>query len=177
MVAGAEDSGAVVCEDRPVRRANVLIIDCDHDQADPDGYRSGEADVSQAVGGDALAVKVYELPAGESVCPYHYEYEEEWLLVLSGAVVVRTPDHEEELAYGEMVCFPPGPKGAHKVTNRGEAPARLLMFSSAREPAVAVYPDSDKIGVWPGNPDDKVMLRRVDGNVNYWDGERGISPG
>ena len=29
------------------------------------------------------------------------------------------------------------------------------MWSSAREPAVAVYPDSDKIGVWPGNSDDK----------------------
>ena len=46
------------------------------------------------------------------------------------------------------------------------------MFSSAREPAVAVYPDSDKIGVWPGNDDDRVMLRRADGNVEYYDGER-----
>jgi hypothetical protein len=42
----------------------------------------------------------------------------------------------------------------------------------AREPAVAVYPDRDKIGVWPGNPDDEVMLRRADGNVDYWAGER-----
>lgn len=150
----------------------MLSVDCNYDETDPDGYRSGVANIGQAVGSDALAVKVYELPAGESVCPYHYEYEEEWLLVLGGTVVVRMPSHEEELTYGEMVCFPPGPLGAHKVTNRGEALARLLMFSSAREPAVAVYPDSDKIGVWPGNPDDNVMLRRTDGNVGYWDGER-----
>lgn len=155
-----------------MRRANVLTLACDYDRTDPGGYRSGKADVGQVVGGDALAVKVYELPAGESVCPYHYEYEEEWLLVLGGTVVVRTPDYEEQLAHGEVVCFPPGPAGAHKVTNRGETLARLLMFSSAREPAVAVYPDSGKIGVWPGNPDDKVMLRRADGNVDYWDGER-----
>jgi hypothetical protein len=47
------------------------------------------------------------------------------------------------------------------------------MFSSSREPAVAVYPDSDKIGVWPGTAEDKVMLRRRDGQVDYWDGERG----
>jgi uncharacterized cupin superfamily protein len=153
-------------------RLNVLSVDCDHDPSDPDGYRTGSANVSQAVGGEAIAAKVYELLAGESVCPYHYEYEEEWLLVLSGTVIVRTPEHEEELVRGEMVCFPPGPAGAHKVTNRREAQARVVMFSSAREPAVAVYPDSDKIGVWPGNPDDKVMLRRVDGNVDYWDGER-----
>jgi uncharacterized cupin superfamily protein len=85
---------------------------------------------------------------------------------------VRTPEGEHELMCGEIVCFPPGPAGAHKVTNRSETPARVVMFSSAREPAVAVYPDSNKIGVWPGSPDDKVMLRRGDGNVDYWDGER-----
>lgn len=155
-----------------MRRANVLSIACDYDETDPDGYRSGVAEIGSAVGGAALAVKVYELPAGESVCPYHYEYEEEWLVVLDGAVCVRTPDGEEELGRGEVVCFRPGPGGAHKAINRGGAPARIMMFSSAREPAVAVYPDSDKIGVWPGNPDDKVMLRRVDGDVDYWDGER-----
>ena len=87
---------------------------------------------AKAVGGEALAAKVYELPAGESVCPYHYEYEEEWLLVLDGTVIVRTPEGEEELARGDMVCFPPGPAGAHKATNRGEVVARIVMFSSAR---------------------------------------------
>jgi hypothetical protein len=46
------------------------------------------------------------------------------------------------------------------------------MWSSAREPAVAVYPDSDKIGVWTGNSDDDLMVRRADGKVDYYDGER-----
>jgi uncharacterized cupin superfamily protein len=155
-----------------VLRANVLGIDCAYDATDPAGYRSGVADISKVVGGKALTTKVYELPAGESVCPYHYEYEEEWLLVLSGSVLVRTPEREDELAAGEVLCFPSGPAGAHKATNCGDAPARIVMFSSAREPAVAVYPDSDKIGVWPGNSDDEVMLRRTDGKVGYWDGER-----
>jgi hypothetical protein len=45
------------------------------------------------------------------------------------------------------------------------------MFSSAREPAVAVYPDSDKVGVWPGNPDDNVMLHRAHGHADYYEGE------
>ena len=57
------------------------------------------------------------------------------------------------------------------MTNRGETPARLLMFSSSREPAVAVYPDSDKIGVWVPGGADNVMLRREEGNVEYYDGE------
>jgi uncharacterized cupin superfamily protein len=154
-----------------MRRANVLSERCEYDETDPTGYRSAVARIGKAVGGEALAVKVYELPSGESVCPYHYEYEEEWLLVLDGAVVVRTVDGEQELERGEIACFPAGPAGAHKATNRRDGTARVMMFSSTREPAVAVYPDSDKIGVWPGNPHDQVMLRRIDGAVDYWDGE------
>jgi hypothetical protein len=46
------------------------------------------------------------------------------------------------------------------------------MFSSSRRPAVAVYPDSDKIGVVPPKRDDRAMLRREDGRRDYWDRER-----
>jgi uncharacterized cupin superfamily protein len=151
---------------------DVFTVPCPLDEDDPPGYRSGMAKISAAVGGRDIAVRVYEVRPGESVCPYHYEYEEEWLVVLDGAVALRTPAGEQALSRGEIVCFSPGPEGAHKVTNGADEPARIMMFSSAREPAVAVYPDSDKIGVWPGNPADHVMLRRADGSVDYWDGER-----
>jgi uncharacterized cupin superfamily protein len=155
-----------------LRRASFLNESIEYDTSDPEGYRAGVVKVSRALGAEALAVNVFELPAGQSVCPYHYEYEEEWLVVLDGSVVVRTPEGEETLARGEIVRFPKGPPGAHKVTNRGQPSAQIMMFSSAHEPAVTVYPDSDKIGVWPGNPDDHVMLRRADGAVGYFDGER-----
>jgi uncharacterized cupin superfamily protein len=155
-----------------VRRANVFGDEFEYDDNDPQGFRAGMARVGRAAGGEALAVKAFELPPGESVCPYHYEYEEEWLLVLDGAVAVRTPEGEHELARGDLVCFAPGPAGAHSASNRGDAIAHIVMFSSAHEPAVAVYPDSDKIGVWPGNDADTVMLRRADGHVDYYDGER-----
>jgi hypothetical protein len=36
---------------------------------------------------------------------------------------------------------------------------------------MAVYPDSDKIGAFPPNADDRVMLRREDGQRDYWDRE------
>ena len=150
---------------------NVFDSQAEYEDTDPPGYRSGHAKVGAAAGGSALTVNVFELPPGESVCPFHYEYEEEWLVVLAGAPTVRTTSGERELSPGEVVCFEPGPAGAHKVTNRAERGARVLMFSSAREPAVSVYPDSDKIGVWPGNSDDEVMLRRADGRANYFDGE------
>jgi uncharacterized cupin superfamily protein len=151
--------------------ANVFSATVEYDESDPPGYRAGCLRVGSSANGNALAVNVFEMPPGENLCPYHYEYEEEWLLVLEGELLLRSPEGQRTLARGEIVCFPPGPTGAHKLTNTGSATARLVMFSSAREPAVAVYPDSDKIGVWPGSSEDKVMLRRADGAVGYFDGE------
>ncbi len=148
---------------------NVFGANFEYDDTDPDGYRSAVAPVGRQAGGKENAVKLFELPPGQALCPYHYEFVEEWLIVLSGdGVVVRTPDGEEQLANGAIVCFESGPTGAHQVVNRGAGTARVLMFSSGREPAVAVYPDSDKIGVWTGNDGDEFMLRRRDGSVDYW---------
>jgi len=154
-----------------MNRANLYQASLEYDESDPEGYRSGVAAVGKLAGGQAITVKVYEIPAEQSLCPYHYEYEEEWLAVLEGQVVLRSPEGETELERGALVCFTSGPQGAHKVTNHEQQPARVMMWSSSREPAVAVYPDSDKIGVWPGGQQDKVMLRRGDGAVDYWDGE------
>jgi uncharacterized cupin superfamily protein len=132
----------------------------------------GRVDVARAVGSATTAMYVYDVAPGQSSCPYHYEYEEEWLLVVDGTVVLRAPDGERTLDRGDLVCFPPGPAGAHKVMNRSDAQARLLMFSSSRVPAVSVYPDSDKIGVWPGNEQDDLVFRR-DTAVPWSDGEEG----
>jgi uncharacterized cupin superfamily protein len=152
---------------------NVFDASFEYEGNEPEGYRAGEAlGVAKQAGGSALAVRLYEAQPGQSLCPYHYEYEEEWLLVLDGEVTLRSPAGERVLARGALVCFAPGPEGAHKVTARGETPARVMMFSSAREPAVAVYPDSDKIGVWPPNRADALMVNRADGNVDYWEGEK-----
>lgn len=150
---------------------NVFDATFEYDDTDPDGYRTGAAMVGKAAGGVAENVKLYEMPPGQSLCPYHYEYEEEWLLLFSGTLLLRAPDGERPLQAGELVCFPAGPDGAHKVTNTGDEPARLLMWSTAREPAVAVYPDSDKIGVFVSHPDDNLLLRREDGHRDYWDRE------
>ena len=138
-----------------------------------DTVRTGErVDVAGAVGSEATAMYLYDLAPGRSSCPYHYEYEEEWLLVVDGDVVVRTPDGERTLTRGDVVCFPPGPAGAHKIMNRSSAPARTLVFSSSRVPAVSVYPDSDKIGVWPGDETNELVFRR-DTAVSGSDGEDG----
>ncbi len=89
--------------------ANVFDIPAEYDAEDPAGYRSGSANVGRAAGGAATTIKLYELPPGQSVCPYHYEFEEEWLLVLSGDVVLRRPDGEQRLRAGDLACSRPAP--------------------------------------------------------------------
>jgi uncharacterized cupin superfamily protein len=155
----------------PLRRVNVGHVEIEHDADDPAGYETGYKRLGGDLGAAMLGGTVYELPPAQSICPYHYEYgNEEWLLVLEGSPTLRHPDGEDELASGDVVCFPVGPEGAHKVTNRSEEPVRVLMLSTKRDPSVAVYPDSDKIGVWPGDKRDSVLMRRESG-VDYWDRE------
>lgn len=153
-----------------MKRANLYDVELEYDE-EPEGYGSGYRRIGPLVGAEELNLNVVELGPGEAVCPYHYEYAEEWLIVLEGEVVVRTPESEDVARRGDAVCFAAGPEGAHKVTNRGETPARVVMFSSSHRPSVAVYPDSDKIGVSPGADRDRVMVRREDANRDYWDRE------
>src|SRR4051794_40541773 len=151
-----------------MRRFNVNA-EVEYDPA-PEGYRAGYAKVHPEIGAQTLFGGVFELPPGESGRPYHYESADEWLLVLEGRVRVRHTKGEDELEAGDLVCFPAGPDGGHKVTNRGDANARVLMISTRTSPAVAVYPDSDKIGViaeWG----ERLFVRR-ESAVDYYDGER-----
>jgi uncharacterized cupin superfamily protein len=104
------------------------------------------------------AMYLYDVKPGASF-PYHYEYVEEWLLVVDGSVIVRVPTGERELGRGDIVRFPSGPDGAHQITNRGDAAARVLLFSKASAPAVSVYPDSDAVGVWPDD-DTELYFKR-----------------
>lgn len=119
---------------------------------------NGRVDVAGELGSSATAMFIYDLPPGRSSSPYHYEYEEEWLLVVDGSVVVRTPEGGLTLERGDLVRFAAGPAGAHKVMNRSDRPARTLLFSNARTPAVSVYPDGGTVGVW--TDDDDLVFRR-----------------
>jgi len=138
-----------------------------NDNDDPTGYRALVARVGPLIGAEQLGLSVYELPPGESVCPYHYEVGfEEWLIVLSGTPILRTPAGEQELRPWDAAFFPEGEEGAHKVTNRTDELVRIAILSNQAQPGVAVYPDSEKIGVWPEN-----KLFRLADAVDYWEGE------
>lgn len=156
-----------------MRRLNLSDATYTYDPADPEGFRSGMDRLGPRLDAEQTGTSVYELPPGQALCPYHYEYgEEEWLLVLEGHPSVRDPDGTHRLAPNDIVFFPRGPGGAHQVRNETDDPVRVLMWSTVVQPTATVYPDSDKVAIWTGNSDDDVIVQRS-GTVGYWHGEGG----
>jgi uncharacterized cupin superfamily protein len=154
-----------------MRRVNLFNAPVEEDAGRPDGFRFSFARLAPQIGASLVGATIYELAPGQTTFPYHYEYGcEEWLLVVTGRPTLRDPEGEHELEPGDLVCFPEGPDGAHAVSNKTEEPVRVMILSTKATPAVAVYPDSGKLGVWTGNEDDDVMVRRESG-VDYWDRE------
>ena len=143
-----------------------------HDDADwvMERDRPGYSWRRKRIAGDLLAASLFELGEGQKVSPYHYEEgQEEWLLVVSGEPTLRTPEGERRLTAGDVVCFPPGPDGAHRVAG----PGRVLIASTLVVPRVIGQPDSDKVFVrWGAGQDEYVVFRRDDA-VDYWEGEDG----
>ncbi len=95
-------------------------------------------------------VSVYEIPPHKSAYPYHYHHKnEETFYILSGQGILKTPDGEKRVSQGELLFFPTGPEGAHKLTNTSETENLVYIdFAAVHDVDIAVYPDSDKIGIW-----------------------------
>ena len=155
-----------------MRRVNLHSLKPEYDESDPDGYRAGMARFGKELGAVMIGGSVYELPPGQSNCPYHYEYgNEEWLIVLAGAPDPPPSRRRGRARPGRRRLLPRRARRRPQADQQGDEIVRVLMLSTTIEPAVAVYPDSDKIGVWP-DPDrrDHILVRRESG-VDYWDGE------
>jgi uncharacterized cupin superfamily protein len=158
-----------------VKHVNIGEPEFKFDETDPEGFRAGMLRPGPELGAKLTGLSVYEVPPGQSLCPYHYEYgEEEWLLVLVGQATVRHPEGEDILGPWDLTCFSLGPAGAHEVRNETEETIRFLMFSNLDLPGATVYPDSGKVGVWTGNPDDDMLVHKSNA-VGYYDGEPRLS--
>ncbi len=154
-----------------MRRLSISDPDFAYGADDPEPFRAGMFRLGTQVGARDTGMSVYELPPGQALCPYHYEYgEEEWLLVLEGRPTVRAADATEELSPFDVVFFPKGPEGAHQVRNDSDRPVRVLMWSSVVHPTATAYPDSDKVGVWTGDKAEDLMTTRASA-VGYFHGE------
>lgn len=155
---------------------NVFHPEFEPEEERPEGYAGKEARVARQAGAERLGASLYEMPHGQSIGPYHWHAaNEELLIVLSGRPTLRTPKGERELDEGEVVAFPVGEQGAHKVTNNGETPSRVLIVSEMNEPEIAAYPDSGKVMARQQAPGReatglRAIFRQSDA-VDYYEGE------
>jgi uncharacterized cupin superfamily protein len=109
-------------------------------------FRARAMRVGERAGAEALGATLYEVAPGGAVSPYHAHHaNEELLVVLAGEPEVRSPDGRRRLEPGAVVAFVAGERGAHRVTNPGPEPARVLLVSTMRFPDVAEHLDT---GAW-----------------------------
>lgn len=118
-----------------------------------------------------LHVSFMEIPPGRSAYPFHFhDGITEAFVVLSGSGTVRTPDGEIGIGPGEVIVFPPGPAGAHRITNTSETePLRYVDLDTTQVPDVVHYPDSGKTAYITGGG--AVAVWRDGDAVDYYDGE------
>src|SRR5690242_1811788 len=114
-------------------------------------------------GATELGVTLYEVDPGGAVSPYHAHYaNEELLLVLSGHPALRTPAGIRRLECGDLVVFPRGPAGAHRIFNPSNEAARVLVFSTMLWPEIAEYPDTGATLAMTGPGEGKAFPTNAD---------------
>ena len=138
-------------------------------RAEHEGYEyTRRRFVRRGESGNTL-VSVYEIPPGKAAYPYHYHLkDEETFCILRGEGTLRTPQGEQIVHAGDMIFFPAGSEGAHKLTNTGSETLVYIDFDVIHDLDAAVYPDSGKIGLW-GKDINRVYP--IEADVPYYDGE------
>ena len=134
-----------------------------------EGYEFFRGDFLQVHEAQSL-VRVYELPPGKSAYPYHYHLKnEETFFILKGEGLLRSAGGERMVRPGDLLFFPAGEDGAHKLTNISDTePLVYLDFDVVHDLDVTMYPDSGKIGIWGMNTN---RIYRTGDNVDYYEGE------
>ena len=152
-----------------IKHAKIGDIPASH-KCEHEGYEYFRRKFVPFGGAKNTLVSVYEVPPGKSAYPYHYQHKhEETFYILSGEGLLRTPDGEKTVSAGDLLFFPTGPEGAHKLTNPSATENLVYIdFDVVHDIDVTVYPDSDKIGIW-GMGINKIYPQSAD--VDYYEGE------
>jgi uncharacterized cupin superfamily protein len=90
-----------------------------------------------------FGVNLVTLASGAySALRHWHEQEDEFVLVLSGDLVLIDDDGEHPLTAGDFVAFPAGEANAHHLANRSAAPASFLNIGTRhRGRETCHYPD------------------------------------
>lgn len=133
----------------------------------PTPFAAVFTDVGRLLGAKRLGYAFGRLAPGDAYCPYHWHTrEEEALLVWRGRGSMRTPAGTFAVREGDLVAFPCGPAGAHRLDNDSDEPCLVLIFANSDEGDACFYPDSQKVLVEAAD----TIVRSVP-QLEYFDGE------
>ncbi len=113
-------------------------------EVDRPPYRWRRSRIGRQVGCEELGASLFEVAPGAATFPLHAHHaNEELIIVISGSLVLRTPEGERELHPGAVTACPRGLRGAHRLDNPGDEPARVLIVSTMNAPDINEFPESD----------------------------------
>ncbi|MFT4148501.1 MAG: cupin domain-containing protein [Micrococcaceae bacterium] len=116
-------------------------------------------------------VSFMEVPPKAFAFPYHYHLGiTESYVILSGKAEVLTPEGVVSLNAGEVIVFPPGETGAHRLQNASDSePLRYVDIDTTSVPDVINYPHSKKIAYTAGKISEGCW--KISDTVDYYYGE------
>ena len=116
---------------------NLFEPSWDAERDDPP-FRWRRARLGRQAGARDLGASLFELPPGGATFPLHAHFaNEELLVVLAGRPTLTGSDGSaRELETGELVACPAGREGAHRLDNKTDEPARVLIVSTMKAPEI-----------------------------------------
>ncbi|KHQ51916.1 cupin domain-containing protein [Mameliella alba] len=84
-------------------------------------------------------------PGSASSFAHWHEAEDEMVYVLDGTVVLVEGDSEQEMGTGDVATFAAGVETAHRLENRGDRPARVLVIGTRATRDRVHYPGHDRV--------------------------------
>ena len=107
----------------------------------------------------------------KSAYPKHYhKYNTECFYIIGGYGEVETNDEKLKVTSGDIIVFPCGEAGTHKITNTSKnEKLTYIDFDTTNSPDIIKYVDSGKIGIIEHNISSSFY--KEDGQVDYYDGD------
>jgi len=101
--------------------------------------------------GDALGLRQFGVnfvllaPGAASAQRHWHSKEDEFVMILSGEVVLISDSGEQTLRTGDIAGFPGGAADCHHLVNKGSEDAKYLEIGSRIAGDVVSYPDIDLV--------------------------------
>lgn len=139
---------------------------------DHEGYDYNKYEVTERKDFDQAYICFYEIMPLSSAFPKHYHsYNTECFYIIKGEGIIETDDDNINVKTGDIIVFPRGKKGTHKLTNTSKTDTLLYIdFDTTNSPDIIHYVDSNKIGIIEHNISS--TFYRENDNVDYFDGEK-----